>query len=270
MLRALECLPAAPGFVTEHYTPDGVVGGEHGRMYFTAENASRIDTVRTRISDWGTDGLLDRSQEQLLLATLIQAADRVANTTGVYASFVKSWQPNARKPLRLRPIRPTVPPTEAASACTAFRGRARELLRSAGPVDLLYLDPPYNERQYPGYYHLPELLAQGWDPPPELRGKTGLIPDDELRSDWCRRGRCEDALRQLLDAADAKHILLSYNDEGLLTPEAIEAAFRATGVPDSFRRFGRGYRRYRSDADGPARRYRGDSVRERVYYVRRA
>jgi adenine-specific DNA-methyltransferase len=269
VLRELEGLPRKPGFVTEHYTPDGSAGRRHGRMYYTPGNAAAIDTIRTTIKRWAEEGRIDRQREQLLVATLIQAADRVANTTGVYASFVKSWQPNAVKTLHLRPLRPAVPPDPAAGGCTAFLGSAEALVRHAGTVDLLYLDPPYNERQYPGYYHLPELLAQGWDPPPQLRGKTGLIPDEDLRSDWCRRGRCETELASILDAADARHILLSYNDEGLLSPRAIEESFRAAGAPDTFRRFGRGYRRYRSDSDRPGRRYRGDAVRERLYYVRR-
>lgn len=269
VLRVLESLPPSPGFVTEHYTPAGVDGRAHGRMYFTPENGAVIDAMRERVATWHGEGLIDRAGEQLLLATLIQAADRVANTTGVYASFVKTWQPNAVRPISLRAMRPAVPPTSAAMGCSAFRGRAGELLRRVGSVDLLYLDPPYNERQYPGYYHLPELLAQGWNPPPELRGKTGLIPDDDLRSDWCRRGRCEEALRSTLDQADARHVLFSYNDEGLLPRDRIEHTFREAGDSDSFRVFTRGYRRYRSDSDGPGRRYRGDAVRERVYYVRK-
>ena len=95
VLRVLEALPPTPGFVTEHYTPAGEDGREHGRMYFTPENGAAIDAVRGQITDWRAEGLIDRPGEQLLLATLIQAADRVANTTGVYASFVKTWQPNA-------------------------------------------------------------------------------------------------------------------------------------------------------------------------------
>ncbi len=264
-LRVLSALPPKTGFVTRHYTPVGA----DGRMYFTPENGAAIDAVRDAITGWRSGGLIDLAREQLLLATLIAGADRVANTTGVYASYVKSWQPNALRPLDLRPIRPTVPRDESALGCTAFRGGAQALVARVGAVDLLYLDPPYNERQYPGYYHLPELLAQGWDPPPPLRGKTGLIPDEDLRSDWCRRGRCEEALRSLLGGVDAGHILLSYNDEGLLSRESIETAFRNTGDPDSYRVFTRGYRRYRSDSDGPGRRYRGDAVRERLYYVRR-
>ena len=270
VIRHLQEAAPIHGFVTEHYTPAGEEGRRHGRMYFTPDNATRIDGIRTVISRWAKDGLIDRRREGLLLATLLQAADRVANTTGVYASFVKTWQPNALRPLELRPIRPAKPPAERPSGCTSFHGPAEQLMRRVGSVDLLYLDPPYNERQYPGYYHVPELLAQGWDPPPDLRGKTGLIPDADLRSEWCRRGRCESALRSLLEACDAGHVLLSYNDEGLISPRTIEEVFREAGDPDSFRSFERGYRRYRSDSDRPGRRYRGDAVRERVYYIRRS
>ena len=269
VLDLLSALPPVHGFISEQYSPSGDAARVHGRMYFTPENAGRVDAIRERITAWSVAGRIRRDPAELLLAGLIQAADRVANTTGVYASFVKSWQPNARRPLELRPLRPAAPPGPQARGCTAHRGPATETLTRAGAVDLVYLDPPYNERQYPGYYHIPELLARGWDPKPELRGKTGLIPDQEMRSDWCRRGRCEQALRDVLSHADARHVLLSYNDEGLLAAARIEEIFREHGDPDSYRRLGHGYRRYRSDADGPGRRYRGDRVREALHYIRR-
>jgi len=267
--RELASRPPEHGFISEHYSPAGAAARLHGRMYFTAENAGAIDAVREGIESWARSGLVDADQTQLLLASLIQAADRVANTTGVYASFVKSWQPNSLKSLELRAMRPAMPPTPSASGCTAFRGPAPEMLDRAGAVDVVYLDPPYNERQYPGYYHIPELLARGWDPMPELRGKTGLIPDDDLRSDWCRRGRCEQALQTVLDHSDARHLLLSYNEEGLIPLPRIEEILRNSGEADSYRRVGQGYRRYRSDSDGPGRRYQRDRVREWLHYVRR-
>ena len=267
--RLLEWLGRAParhGFVTEHFTPAGRQGREHGRMYFTDSNARLIDAVRERLHDWTRGGKIDDLQAQLLIATLIEAADRVANTTGIYASFVKSWQPNALRPLELRPLHPT-PASNGRGGSTAFLGPASTLLERIGPVDLVYLDPPYNSRQYPAYYHIPELLALGWRPPPPLRGKTGLIPDEERRSNWCKKGKAESALRSLLDVADARHSLLSYNDEGLIPRGAIESALREHGKPDSYRRFSREYRRYRSDADGPDRRYSRDEVREHLHYV---
>ncbi len=269
VIRELESRPPVHGFISEHYSPAGSAARLHGRMYFTSANAGVIDAVREGIEAWTTSGMLDRDQSQPLIASLIQAADRVANTTGVYASFVKSWQPNSRRPLELRAVRPAAPPSHSARGCTAFRGTAVEMLDRAGAIDLVYLDPPYNERQYPGYYHIPELIAQGWNPPPELRGKTGLIPDEDLRSDWCRRGRCEQALQTVLEHSDARHILLSYNEEGLIPLPRVEEILRDSGVADSYRRVGQGYRRYRSDADGPSRRYRRDRVREWLHYVRR-
>ncbi|WP_419950737.1 DNA adenine methylase [Candidatus Palauibacter sp.] len=255
------------GFVSEHYTLQGAAGRAHGRMYFSPENGRRIDGIRTRIERWTREAGLGRAEAQLLIATLIEAADRVANTTGVYASFVKTMQPNALRPLELRPIEP-IPRGNGAGPCTAFQGSATRRLRTIGPVDLVYLDPPYNSRQYPSYYHIPELLALGWATPPEIRGKTGLIPDDGLRSDWCRKHRAPEALHDVLEAADARHILFSYYDEGLLDRSEIERALRERGVADTYRFFHRPYRRYRSDADGPRRNYRRDDVRAHLHYVR--
>ncbi|MFQ5689148.1 MAG: DNA adenine methylase [Gemmatimonadota bacterium] len=267
VVSRLDAIPPSHGFVTEHYTPAGAEGAKHGRMYFSERNAGRIDAIRARIAEWSEGARIDHARHQLLVATLIEAADRVANTTGVYASFVKTWQPNALRPLELRPL-PITRALNRASGSTAFHGHALDLLGRLSPLDLVYLDPPYNSRQYPGYYHIPELLATGWDPPPPLRGKTGLIPDSGRRSDWCRKGKAESALRRLLEGADARHILLSYNDEGLLPRPVIEAALRERGQPDTYRCFEHRYRRYRSDSDGPSRAYSRDRVSEQLHYVR--
>ena len=266
-LESLSGLSGERGFLSEHYTLAGIPGREHGRMYFSNENGRRIDAMRSRIARWRSDGDIEPRQAWLLLATLIEAADRVANTTGVYASFVKTLQPNAKRPLELRRVDPT-PPRNGSAPSSAFQGDAPDLLRRVGPVDLAYFDPPYNARQYPGYYHIPELIARGWTPPPEIRGKTGLIPDEALRSDWCRAGRVAGALSDALDATDTRHVLFSYNDEGLLTRSEIESAMRERGIADSYILLDRPYRRYRSDSDGPGRTYTRDRVAEHLHYVR--
>ncbi len=101
-----------------------------------------------------------------------------------------------------------------------------------------------------------------------MRGKTGLPEDEEKRSDWSRRGRCERAFEQLVNAADARHILMSYNTEGIISETSIEHVLRERGRPDSYRVLERPYKRYRSDRDSAVRRYKGDRVTERLYYVR--
>ena len=266
VLRHLNELPPEPGFLHKHFSPEGSAGAVHQRRYFTPENAARIDTIRHRIHEWDRTGKLSDGEAYVLLTALLEAADRVANTTGIYAAFVKTWQPNALKPLRLRPPRLV---TGTGLECHAHRRDALHLIEELEPFDLLYLDPPYNSRQYAGYYHIPELIAEGWfDETPELRGKTGLPEDGDKRSDWSRRRRCEDALDALVSTARCRHILMSYNSEGIISEECIERVLKTRGDPDSYRRLEQPYKRYRSDRDRATRRYKGDRVTERLYYAR--
>jgi adenine-specific DNA-methyltransferase len=265
IIAHLNDLDPLPDFVHRHFSPDGAGGREHGRMYFTADNAGKIDHIRNRIEEWRRAGRIDDDTFHLLLAALLEAADAVANTTGVYASFVKSWQPNARRRLRLR-----VPAIHAGNGCRAERKDALELVTDMEPFDLLYLDPPYNNRQYPGYYHVPELIAEGWfDGEPELRGKTGLAPDGEKRSDWSRPRRCEDAFEALIATARWRHVVMSYNDEGIIPATTIERVLKDHGRADTYKRYSRSYKRYRSDSDSDERKYKGDRVREYLYCVDR-
>ena len=246
------------GFIAEHFAPTG------GRMYFTQENAERIDAVRRRLDEWWRGGLIDDTAHYLLLAALIEGADRVANTTGVYAAFIKSWQPNARRPLALVPELP-VPGQPGA---TAHREDAAAVARALGPVDLLYVDPPYNARQYTGYYHVPEIIARGWfDARPTLRGKTGLPTQRAQRSAWCSARRVKQALAELLEATRARHVLVSYNSEGLLSDADIRSVLGRYSCNGPARRFVRAYRRYRADSDRVGRTYRCDRVRELLYHI---
>ena len=143
-------------------------------------------------------------------------------------------------------------------------------MREHDEFDLLYLDPPYNSRQYPGYYHVPEVIALGWfDDAPETRGKTGLIDDRTKRSDWSRRGRCEAAFEELVGTGRWKRLVMSYNAEGIIPEATIERVLREQGRRGTYHRHRHTYRRYRSDADSEIRRYRGDSVEEYLYCVDR-
>lgn len=253
------------GFISRNYSaPEGETDG--ARMYFTRKNAQRIDAIRRKLHEWEAAGLVTEDEFYVVLAALLEAADSVANTTGVYAAYVKSWQNNALKPLRL--ALPSLV-LDTGRTCEAHQADINCIIGDLGHFDLLYLDPPYNTRQYIGYYHVPEIIAEGWfDEVPEIRGKTGLIPDDEKKSAWSTRDRCVAALENLLESADADHVLMSYNNEGIIPEAEIERVFRAAGISDSYRRVGRQYARYRSDADSESRQYKGDQTTEYLYYVR--
>ena len=247
------------GFIGTHFAPAG------GRMYFTQENADRIDVIRRQLYDWWSSGLIQDDAYYVLLAALIEGADRVANTAGVYAAYIKRWQANARRTLTLKPELPQRGPRGA----TAHRADAALVAESTGEVELLYIDPPYNARQYAGYYHVPEVIARGWfDGTPVLRGKTGLVAGEGQQSDWCSARKAGAALSALLGATGARHALVSYNSEGLLSERDLRDVLARAAINGSVKRFSRGYRRYRSDSDRVGRVYQGDRVRELLYHVR--
>jgi adenine-specific DNA-methyltransferase len=268
VLRFLDTeLPPEAGFISRNFSPDAEMADDAtGRMYFTSANAGHIDAIRRRLDEWHAAGAIGEDELHLLLACLLEAADAVANTTGVYAAYVKSWQPNALRPLRL-----ALPELVLGTGlgCTAHQGDVNEVIERVGRCDMLYLDPPYNTRQYTGYYHVPEIIARGWaDGEPELRGKTGLIAAGSQRSAWSTRRGCVGALRTLLERADAGCVLMSYNSEGIIPESAIEEAFNDFGVPGTYRVHEQRYARYRSDRDRVGRRYKAAAVAERVYFVK--
>jgi adenine-specific DNA-methyltransferase len=252
-------VPPIDGFFARSFGPAG------GRMYFTDANARRIDAARTTLHEWRQGGLLADDTFYVLLAAVIEGADRVANTAGVYAAYIKQWQPNALRPFGI------VAETPLASRvrCVAHQADAAQVAETLGPIDLLYIDPPYNTRQYAGYYHVPELIARGWfDDPVMLRGKTGLIADEAQRSAWCSRREAPAALRDLLGVTGARHVLVSYNSEGVIPDKAMRSILAEAAVDGRVKRFTRRYKRYRADSDREGRRYKGDEVRELLYYAR--
>ena len=277
---------ARRGFVRERMSRDGPLGvvaeylerwldSRAGVFHRAVRRASgRTSPPRTRSGstrsgrrfiDGARRELIPEDTYYLLLAALIEGADRVANTAGVYAAYIKSWQPNALRPLELRPIVPMKGPRGS----SAHLGDALDVARSLGRIDLLYVDPPYNTRQYPGYYHVPELIARGWsERAPMLRGKTGLLPADGQRSAWCSARRVRHALQDLLDATGARHVLVSYNSEGLLPEKVLKETLREASVDGRVVCFRKTYRRYRADSDHAGRRYRSDGLRELLVYAR--
>ena len=255
------------GFIYRSYCPGGS-GGR--RLYFTDHNGRRIDVIRERLARWQSEGRLTEDEYYLLLAALIEAADAVANISGVYCAFLKNLHPNATHRLKLKTPRVI---TDSPGKHSALMGDANELIENIR-CDVLYLDPPYNVRQYACNYHVLETIADGWSSDePRIYGKTGMRPYKHQRSRYCCRRKGERALTDLVskarDRTGCTHLLMSYNDEGVIPRSSIERILKEAGLPGSYRTFRRGYRRFRSDSDGPNRRYRpNDRVTEWLHSVR--
>ncbi len=264
--RTLSALPPAEGFISAHFSPsaNAMERGE-SRMYFTPENAGRIDAAREVLEQWRVAREIDQDAYYVLLAAIIEGADRVANTAGVYASYMKRWQPNAKRPFQVA----SESPMKGAFPAKAWLADATEAAKEIGEVDLLYIDPPYNSRQYVAYYHIPEILAMGWSKAaPAIRGKVGLLAGQEGRSQWSHGRRVKKLFLELLAATGARHALVSFNSEGHLPPELLQEMLTGVAVDGEVSHFTQTYRRYRADSERDGRHYHADKALEHLYLVR--
>ena len=198
------------GFATQEYSP----AGRAGRMYLTIESAQRIDFIRATVEEWKKNNLIDTYEYKYLIAALIEGIPYVSNITGTYGAFLKSWDKRAFKRFEL--IKLSVVDNNQRNIC--YNEDANELIKKISG-DILYIDPPYNERQYLPNYHLLETIAK-YDSP-LLKGVTGVRPYGNEKSDYCIKKSVKPALESLIVNADFKHIVISYSDDGLLTAEEI-------------------------------------------------
>lgn len=215
LINVLQHLSPIKGFIYEEYSVDG----RSSRAYFSAENAQKIDAIRLQIEAW--KGRLLEEEYFCLLASLLEAADKVANTTSIYTSFLKSMKKTAQKPLHLE-----LPLYEepCRTKHLVFQQDANQLIETI-QGDILYLDPPYNIRQYGATYHLLNTIAlyDRFEP----QGKTGLRA--YYKSRYCGRKKALHALHELIAKARFETIFLSYNDEGLLQEDEIGELMRRYG-----------------------------------------
>jgi adenine-specific DNA-methyltransferase len=204
------------------------------RLFFTRDNARRIDACRLRISQWSRFRLISRNEKAILLASLINSMDRVANTAGTYYAYLKSWHRKAMLPFRFE----LLPCTYGDPNCHCFLGEARDLVAQRA-FDILYLDLPYNERCYTKYYHLPETLAL--EETPKANGMSGIPDNPRVISDFNKQDKAKTALEELLEKTTFQLLAFQYSDNGLIEPHQLRRVFREYGRIEEFVINSKGY-----------------------------
>jgi adenine-specific DNA-methyltransferase len=213
LLAELQQVAPAPGYVTRTFCEEA--------RYFTPENGARIDAIRADIARRA----LPAELEAIALTALLEAADRVDSTTGVQMAYLKQWAPRAHKSLTLR--RPALLPRAAGGAGAAHRLDAREAARVL-TGHLAYLDPPYNQHSYLGNYHVWETLVR-WDAP-EAYGVARKRRDTRARASvFNSRPQHGAAFREVVEALDARVLVVSVSDEAWLSREAMLAVLATRG-----------------------------------------
>ena len=240
--------PIDTGFIYKNYC----FGSGSDRNYFSDQNGKKIDAIREQIQKWKKIKEINENLYYFLLASLIESADKVANTASVYGAFLKNIKQSAKKEMVLE------------SADFEKNGNSHEVYKEDSNTlikkikgDILYLDPPYNERQYGANYHLLNTIALYDDFIP--RGKTGLR--EYNRSQYSQKNKVHESFEELIKNADFKYIFLSYNNEGLMNEDEIKTIMKKYGKYDLVKKE---YQRYKADK---SREYRANSTFEYLHVL---
>jgi len=255
--KYLSEIKGTDGFIFENYCLGGTNNQVFERQYFSDENGRKCDAIRMIVEDWKNNDLINDDEYYFLLATLIESVDKKANTAAVYGAFLKKLKKTAQSNFVLNPAELIINDTEH----EVYNLDANELLKNIR-CDILYLDPPYNHRQYSTNYHLLETIAR-YDNP-KIHGKTGLRDYSKQKSLFCSRVNVKKAFKELILGADAKYIFLSYNNEGLLSIEDIKEIMSLRG---EYGHFEKEYPRFKADKDENREHKQFNKTTEYLHYV---
>ncbi|MFT5358609.1 MAG: adenine-specific DNA-methyltransferase [Polyangiales bacterium] len=221
LLEELAEIPPKAGWFTKTYCEDA--------RFFQPKNGARVEAIRNHIET------LELAPElrAIALVSLMEAADRVDSTCGVQMAYVKKWAKRSHNELSLR--LPNSLDGEGTAHCRDAAELASEL-----DVDLVYIDPPYNQHSYRGNYHVWETLVQ-WDEPETYGIAQKRIDVRTHKSDYNSKRRHQAAFESLIAALHVPLLIVSFSDEAYLPRAVLEERLRARGpvavVEKDFKRY---------------------------------
>ena len=234
LLEYFNNLNPVKGFIYNNYCE----GSGSGRNYFTNENGMKCDAVRIELERLYRAGEINDNLYFYYLASLINSIDKYANTASVYAAFLKHIKKTAARDFQL-----TLLPVISGKTVKVYNEDVNVLIKII-QGDILYLDPPYNTRQYSTNYHILETIAR-YDNP-KLSGITGLRDYKDQKSTFCSKRTACETFDDLIKNADFKYIFLSYNNEGIMPVDTISKIMSGYG---KYSVFTKEYKRFKADKD---------------------
>ena len=214
--------PLPTGFIEELYAPkDESRITKEDRVFYTKRNARRLDNYRRLIEDAPAE------IKDILLGPLLSEASVHTNTAGIFKGFYKNRSAGVGQfggvgadaltrimgEIRLEP--PVLSDFEC--DCIVYQEDANALVGELKDIDLMYVDPPYNQHPYGSNYFMLNLLAQ-YEKPQNISRVSG-IPVDWQRSGYNKRAKSMPLLGRLLKESSAPFILVSFNNEGFISSD---------------------------------------------------
>ncbi|MBE5923452.1 MAG: DNA modification methylase [Lachnospiraceae bacterium] len=209
------------GFISEMYAPldtDNIKAGE--RVFFTTRNANYIDTCRKIIETFPDD------IKPFFIAPLLSEASIKNNTGGVFKGFYKNkkgiGQYGGQGENALARIKADINiplPVFSDFECNVvnYKKDANELAKELINIDVVYIDPPYNQHPYGSNYFMLNLI-NNYKKPNKVSQVSG-IPNDWNRSNYNKKREALNSMEDLCKKLKTKYLLISYNSEGFITKE---------------------------------------------------
>lgn len=183
---------------------DNYMSKNFANTYFSLDDCRKIGFIREDIKSKYDSGQINNREQAILLTSLMYAMDKIAETCGHYDAYRKGVTFNKKLELSL----PLAPKNNKKNN-QMFNEDANELVKKMGKVDLVYIDPPYNSRQYGDAYHLLENVAR-WKKP-AVHGVAKKMDRTSLKSAYSTNAATK-AFEDLIKNIKAKYILVSYNN----------------------------------------------------------
>jgi adenine-specific DNA-methyltransferase len=196
------------GRLAAHYnasnpTADNYMSDTFGDTFFSRADCRKIGFIREDIETRFASGELNERERALLITSLLYAADKIANTCGHYDAYRQGVEFEHHLELTM-----PAPEAELNAGNVCYNEDTNELI-SRISADLVYIDPPYNSRQYCDAYHVLENIAR-WEKP-SVKGVARKMDRSALKSDYCTN-KAAAAFGRLIENVNARYILLSYNN----------------------------------------------------------
>ena len=174
--------------------------------YFSKDNCKKIGYIRENIESEYLNNNINSRERAILITSLLYAMDKIANTVGHYDAYRKNGSLDKELELFMLDLKSNINNKNN----KIFNEDSNELVKNL-KADVVYIDPPYNSRQYSDAYHLLENVAT-WEKQ-EVFGVAKKMKRNGIKSKYCSVS-APLAFKDLIENIDAKYIIVSYNNMG--------------------------------------------------------
>lgn len=232
ILKYLNSLEGKKGYFFDNFCEEG----KYKRKFFSSSNAKKIDAIRNKIDEW--KDILPSDKYNFLVGILMNSADFVSNTAGTYGAYLKIWRSMALKEMKLEK-----PEFIHSGEIKMYTCDVINFVKNQDKADIVYLDPPYNTRQYPAYFSVLESIVVNDNQ--KLNGKTGLRNYENQKSKFSIKKYVKEEFIELIDSIKSNYIVMSYSTEGILDSDFIMETLNKKGKTKMYNTL---YRRFKTNS----------------------